>query len=272
MSHPIQRLSEQAARQLTQIAQDVLRGPDMEQVRGHLMDAAHVLQRGAVPVYCTPTEYDGRIVYEHTSEPIPNADGFMLYAPAPDHFCDAAKMVPAPAEAKALARLLFSAWQTTEHAESDGEQKASWDELSASYKDAWMVVASALPTPAEVPMPGSDVAGYVARWGGNCRDCADENGVCPNTGLPCGGARKAIEHVIRALQYGVEHGYIASPINAASDAAGYARDADQLATAVVRAVAELPDRDSPEGWPAAMLVTSDELRGIVRATLRGGVK
>lgn len=40
-----------------------------------------------VPVYCTPTEHEGRIVYEHTSEPIPNSDGFVLYAApaAPDH-------------------------------------------------------------------------------------------------------------------------------------------------------------------------------------------
>ena len=70
--------------------------------------------------------------------------------------------------------------------------------------------------PVEQPVgrlvPERDVVGYVARWGGNCRDCADENGVCPNSGLPCGGARKAIEHVIKALQYGVQHGYISNPL------------------------------------------------------------
>lgn len=32
------------------------------------------------PVYCTPTEHEGRILYEHTDEPIPNADSFRLYA------------------------------------------------------------------------------------------------------------------------------------------------------------------------------------------------
>ncbi len=62
------------------------------------------------------------------------------------------------------------------------------------------------------PQPERDVVGYVARWGGNCRDCADESGVCPNSGLPCGGARKAIEHVIKALQYGVRHGYVVNPL------------------------------------------------------------
>lgn len=47
---------------------------------------------------------------------------------------------------------------------------------------------------------------------------------------------------------------------------------ERLADAIVREVAELPDRDSPADWPAAMLVTSDELRGIVRAALHGEAK
>lgn len=32
---------------------------------------------------------------------------------------------------------------------------------------------------------------------------------------------------------------------------------------VIQAVAELPDRTSPEDWPDAMLVTADELRAIL---------
>lgn len=40
-----------------------------------------------------------------------------------------------------------------------------------------------------------------------------------------------------------------------------------VAEKIVRDVAELPDRDSPEDWPEAMLVTSDELRAIVLAAL-----
>jgi hypothetical protein len=59
---------------------------------------------------------------------------------------------------------------------------------------------------------------YVSRWGGNCRDCADENGVCPNSGLPCGDASKAIEHVLKALEYGVKHGYISNPLAASPSA------------------------------------------------------
>lgn len=55
---------------------------------------------------------------------------------------------------------------------------------------------------------------YVARFGGRCRDCADESGVCPGSGLPCADSRKAIKHVFDAIEYGVKHGYIKSPIAA----------------------------------------------------------
>ncbi|PTT42980.1 hypothetical protein DBR23_02320 [Acidovorax sp. HMWF018] len=53
---------------------------------------------------------------------------------------------------------------------------------------------------------------YVARYGGRCRDCADESGVCPGSGLPCADSRKAIKHVFDALEYGVKHGYIKPPV------------------------------------------------------------
>jgi hypothetical protein len=42
---------------------------------------------------------------------------------------------------------------------------------------------------------------------------------------------------------------------------------DGLADRVIRQVAELPDRTSPEDWPEAMLVTSSELVGIITAAL-----
>lgn len=53
-----------------------------------------------------------------------------------------------------------------------------------------------------------DVVRYIQRYGGFCRDCADENGVCPSSGLPCAGAEKAIRHVLSALDYGIKHGYL----------------------------------------------------------------
>lgn len=40
-----------------------------------------------------------------------------------------------------------------------------------------------------------------------------------------------------------------------------------VASRVCRAVAELPDRNSPEGWPDAMLVTQSELHGIMMDAL-----
>lgn len=49
---------------------------------------------------------------------------------------------------------------------------------------------------------------YALQYGGRCRDCADENGVCPGSGLPCEGARKAVTHVVQALRYGLQHGYL----------------------------------------------------------------
>ena len=42
-----------------------------------------------------------------------------------------------------------------------------------------------------------------------------------------------------------------------------AMEADAIATSVCRAVSELPDRNSPQDWPEAMLVTGDELHQIV---------
>ena len=38
---------------------------------------------------------------------------------------------------------------------------------------------------------------------------------------------------------------------------------DDYIDRIIRAVAELPDRTSPDNWPEAMLVTADELRGII---------
>ncbi|XAI96541.1 hypothetical protein [Microcystis phage Mae-JY35] len=56
---------------------------------------------------------------------------------------------------------------------------------------------------------GEPVA-YVARYGGRCRDCADNDGICPTSGLPCNveDCNKAISHVIKALTYGIAQGYI----------------------------------------------------------------
>ena len=50
----------------------------------------------------------------------------------------------------------------------------------------------------------------------------------------------------------------------------------ELITAIIQDIAELPDRTSPDDWPEAMLVTSDELYRILsfrfdRAAIPDGV-
>ena len=50
---------------------------------------------------------------------------------------------------------------------------------------------------------------FLIRYGGNCRDCADENGFCPRTGIGCGERRKACEFILGALEYGTEHNFAA---------------------------------------------------------------
>lgn len=46
-----------------------------------------------------------------------------------------------------------------------------------------------------------------------------------------------------------------------------ARKREEIVNGVIRDVAELPDRTSPDDWPEAMLVTADELRAILLARL-----
>ncbi len=95
-------------------------------------------------------------------------------------------------------------------------------ECTCGYNDAndslFIEAADALSSPEPggsefVPIPLSDeVVSYVARYGGMCRDCADEAGVCPNSGLPCDDdGDKAIRHVIKALNYGFGKGYLKFP-------------------------------------------------------------
>jgi len=51
---------------------------------------------------------------------------------------------------------------------------------------------------------------YVLQYGGMCRDCADENGVCPNSRMPCGTDQRlaVVRHTLAALEYGVRNGFI----------------------------------------------------------------
>lgn len=82
-------------------------------------------------------------------------------------------------------------------------------------------VASTPPPPANageregwrsIPVTDETVE-YVSRYGGRCRDCADNFGTCPGTNLPCvpAEANKAIRHVLNAINYGFEHGFLPIP-------------------------------------------------------------
>lgn len=57
----------------------------------------------------------------------------------------------------------------------------------------------------------NDLVSYIGRYGGACRDCADNSGVCPMSGLPCADAGDAIRHVLSAINYGVANGYLPDP-------------------------------------------------------------
>lgn len=65
-----------------------------------------------------------------------------------------------------------------------------------------------------------ETVNYIARYGGMCRDCADEDGICPRSGLPCADRGKAICHVLEALSYGLEHGFIKSAALSAAPVGG----------------------------------------------------
>lgn len=65
--------------------------------------------------------------------------------------------------------------------------------------------------PAVEPV-ADDLIGYVLRYGGMCRDCADMDGVC-QSGQPCDNdqRRAVVKHTIAALAYGIKYGFIANP-------------------------------------------------------------
>ncbi|MGK8640357.1 hypothetical protein ACRS7F_13375 [Brucella anthropi] len=61
----------------------------------------------------------------------------------------------------------------------------------------------------------NQIIDYVMRYGGRCRDCADEDGICPTNGTPCEPKvkRAVIEHTLKSLEYGLSHGFIENPFS-----------------------------------------------------------
>jgi hypothetical protein len=51
---------------------------------------------------------------------------------------------------------------------------------------------------------------YVMQLGPRCRDCADNDGICPASNLPCepDKARAAIAYVLEGVIYGLQYGFL----------------------------------------------------------------
>ena len=69
------------------------------------------------------------------------------------------------------------------------------------------------------PVFGPACVDYIMHYWSGCRDCADENGTCPISLLPCPTeeARRVVVKVLDALAYGLSHGYIPAPAGGAAD-------------------------------------------------------
>lgn len=90
-----------------------------------------------------------------------------------------------------------------------------------------------------------------------CQECGNRQ-----PGIPGGSSAKCRKCKSDGLDYG-SGGWVETPD-------GYVKSEDrikELVGSVVRQVAELPDRNSPEDWPEAMIVTGAELEEIILNTL-----
>lgn len=96
---------------------------------------------------------------------------------------------------------MIQEYGAAEHSQNDGLAI----HLLSKIKDA--IAAAEQAQQAEPVAFGDDVVQYISRWGGHCRNCADNMGIC-HTGLPCGDGDKAIAHVLTALAYGINNGFL----------------------------------------------------------------
>lgn len=90
-----------------------------------------------------------------------------------------------------------------------------------------------------IPLDDETVS-YILRYGGRCRECADNpSQICVIGGLPCNvdAARKVIRHTITALNYGIEHGFLAIGVPSPSISE---------AVEVLRPYAEAADSHDPD--------------------------
>lgn len=90
---------------------------------------------------------------------------------------------------------------------------------------------------AEMKLDTPDIIEYVAQYGGRCRDCADEDGICPSSGLACDThlERKAIAHVLRAVSYGINRGYVSTVLSASQPSRDAVIEVDEAAERIWQA-------------------------------------
>lgn len=110
-------------------------------------------------------------------------------------------MRSAPLDEKAL-EAAFQAYLVASSSETQDELIRGWavGAIGAAIRAYLAATAPAL----------DEQIDYAMQYGGRCRDCADNFGVCPGSGLPCEpkDARRAIRHVLTAIAYGTKHGYL----------------------------------------------------------------
>lgn len=142
----------------------------------------------------------------------------------------------------------FENWYSGYATAGKSDKQRARDAYAAGMGDL-LVVAAPAAVAGPVKFTAAHVS-YIDRYGGRCRDCADEGGVCPNRGLPCADSTKAIRFVLDALAYGINHGYINVPrtTQPAQVAQGDALPREDFAWMVVQEACETEpaDEDDPE--------------------------
>lgn len=144
---------------------------------------------GAKCPYC---KADGQYTYRQHQDTAPALNGFVdiVFDKFPDH--DGAKFIE------------------VENSEGKSICFGEWVKRPDGY--AALRISSPAPVAMEkvrIPVTDENLR-YVSRYGGFCRDCADENGTCPVKGLPCDftESKKAIRRVLEAINYGIEHDFL----------------------------------------------------------------
>lgn len=90
-------------------------------------------------------------------------------------------------------------------------------------------------------------------------------------GVEVNGVDEAAQQIYEEHVAFIEGLLAASPSDAGAAPQAAERPQEEFRVRVLRRVAELPDRTSPEDWPDAMLVTYDELRQILIEELAGSI-